>query len=192
MRPPYQLPLVLAFSLFYSSAVARDLPHLNITAVTHDDGDSVLQCWQLPTPFDISSTPGVANGSYVFLGPVANATLTVVPANSDGGRHYAQPQWVHFITGLAHITLPRSSDEARINGGKYGLLWAGDTRDVRKCGHSTFYHEESVTLALMAENGDEPEHEVVRLGPCLPEDLLGLADLGDKEPIARLVVEINI
>lgn len=160
-------------------ALASDiLPHLNVTAVTHANGESVLQCWQLLERFRVSSSSGVANGSYAFLGEVANATLTIIPANSNGGRHYADPQFVHFITGLAHITLPHGSDEAWINGGKYGLLWAGDTRNVSKSGHSTFYHEESVTLALMMPGGKEPKHMTVREGACLPEDLLGMAELG--------------
>lgn len=107
--------------------------------------------------------------------------VTVIPANSNGGRHYAQPQWVHFITGLAHITLPKSSDEAWVIGGKYGLLWAGDMRDVSKHGHNTFYQEESTTLALMTVGGAEPEHIVVREGGCLAEDLRGYGQLGDKK-----------
>lgn len=176
------LALGIAFvSSRIATAVDHDLPYLNVTAVTHANGVSVLQCWQLLKPFEISSSPGVANGSYAFLGDVANATITIIPAESDGGRHYAQPQWVWFITGLAHITLPGSSDEAWIRGGKYGLLWAGDTREQSECGHSTLYHEESVTLALMTENGEEPEHKIVRQGGCLPQDLLGLAALGVRE-----------
>ncbi|KAK6078124.1 small secreted protein [Seiridium cupressi] len=179
---PYEMKALRPGVLVYAAvATARDLPYLNVTAVTHAKGESVLQCWQLPYPFGISNAPGVANGSYAVIGEVANTTLTVIPANSDGGRHYADSQWVYFITGLAHITLPNSSDEAWINGGKYGLLWAGDPSKFSKHGHSTFYHEQSVTLALMTEGGKEPKHEVVRQGACVPDDLLGMAALGERE-----------
>ncbi|KAI1857305.1 uncharacterized protein JN550_013331 [Neoarthrinium moseri] len=173
--------LSLALSILRMAVRATSLPYLNVTAVTHAGGESVLQCWQLPSPFAVSASPGVANGSYAFLGAAANATLTVIPARSEGGRHYAQPQWVHFVTGLAHITLPTASDAAWIRGGKYGLLWAGDTPNRSRGGHSTYYWEESVTLALMTPDGEEPAHRVVREGACLLEDLVGMAGLGVRD-----------
>lgn len=173
--------LVVLWRAITIALASTPLPHLNVTAVTHFNDESVLQCWQILDRFSVSDSPGVANGTSTFLGEVVNATLTIIPANSDGGRRYAEPQFVHFITGLAHITLPTSSDEAWIQGGKYGLLWAGDTQNVSRSGHSTFYHEESVTLALMTPGGAEPIHRVVRQGACLPQDLIGTAELGGKD-----------
>lgn len=116
------------------------------------------------------------------LGETANATLFVVPAGSDAGFHHAEAaQWVIFVTGLAHVTLPRSSDQAWISGGKYGLLWAGDLAGTSGQGHRTFYHEQTVGLILPTRHGREPAHTVVRQGACLPQDLLGLATLGEEE-----------
>lgn len=124
--------LIVMVSAVLSIAVHHDV-YLNITAVTHINGESALQCWQLPAPFRTSLAPGTANGSYVLLGDqTSEATLTVIPAGLDGGLHHAEPQWVYFVTGLAHITLPLSSDQAWINGGKYGLLWAGDGANVSR------------------------------------------------------------
>lgn len=71
------VPSILFSILFHALDIAaRDLPYLNVTAITHANGESILQCWRLFTPFGVSYLPGVANGSYAFLGPVANATRT--------------------------------------------------------------------------------------------------------------------
>ncbi|KAK6205839.1 Chitin synthase, class 3 [Pestalotiopsis sp. IQ-011] len=173
-------------SVLATAAAAQDRVYLNVTALTPIDGESALQCWQLPSPFS-PSMPNVNNNnnssSYGLpLGETANATLFVVPAGSDAGLHHTEAaQWVIFITGLAHVTLPRSSDQAWISGGKYGLLWAGDLAGASGQGHRTFYHEQTVGLILPARHGREPEHSVVRQGACLPQDLLGLATLGEGE-----------
>ncbi|ETS87617.1 hypothetical protein PFICI_01445 [Pestalotiopsis fici W106-1] len=173
--------LVVIFSAVLSTA--HHEVYLNVTAVTHINGESALQCWQLPGRFRASLEAGAANGSYALLGDkAANAILTVIPAGSDGGFHHAEPQWVYFITGLAHITLPLSSDQAWINGGKYGLVWIGDRANVSRLGHRIFFAEQSVTLSLLSEDDREPTHTVVRQGACLPQDVLGLATLGEKCP----------
>lgn len=39
-------------------------------------------------------------------------------------------RWVVFLSGLAHITLPHSNAEARVNGGKNGAILALDTAAV--------------------------------------------------------------
>ena len=55
---------------------------------------------------------------------------------------------VLFTSGLAHVTLPNSSDEAWIQGGKYGLIVAADTPDVSGDGHFTEYPGDADTVAL--------------------------------------------
>jgi fatty acid/phospholipid biosynthesis enzyme len=42
---------------------------------------------------------------------------------------------VIFLSGLAHITLPNSTAEAWVSGGKTGAILALDTADVSALGH---------------------------------------------------------
>ncbi|KAF7536323.1 hypothetical protein G7054_g4622 [Neopestalotiopsis clavispora] len=98
----------------------------------------------------VQDVVGTRYGERVVRGDqTSKAALTVIPAGLDGGLHHAEPQWVYFVTGLAHMTLPLSSDQAWINGGKYGLLWAGDGANVSRLGHRTFYSEQSVLSACL-------------------------------------------
>ena len=53
---------------------------------------------------------------------------------------------VAFLSGLAHVTLPNSTGEAWITGGKYGLIVAAD-RDATD-GHFTRYPSAEDTIAL--------------------------------------------
>lgn len=171
-------------SILATVAAAHDRVYLNVTAITPIGGESALQCWQLPSPFSpLAANVNNNSSSYGLpLGETANATLFVVPAGSDAGLHHAEAaQWVIFVTGLAHVTLPRSSDQAWISGGKYGLLWAGDLAGASGQGHRTFYHEQTVGLILPTRHGREPAHTVVRQGACLTQDLLGMATLGEEE-----------
>lgn len=70
-------------------AVARADQLFNITALTGRGGISVLECWQLTTPFVTSDVPGVIGTSTLELGDMANATYTVIPPRFDGGLHNA-------------------------------------------------------------------------------------------------------
>ena len=73
-----------------------------------------------------------------------------------------------FAAGLAHITLPRSSDEAWVSGGVYGLLFAADTAEVSIDGHKTEYPSSLQTVALQipTQDGKIPPHKVLHSGPC--------------------------
>jgi len=53
---------------------------------------------------------------------------------------------VAFLSGLVHVTLPNSTGEAWITGGKYGLIVAAD-RDATD-GHFTRYPSAEDTIAL--------------------------------------------
>lgn len=86
---------------------------------------------------------------------------------------YASHRWSWFISGLGHIQLLNSSDEAWIVGGKYGLVYADD---VDTYGHYTTFpsKEETVLLGLPTADGRRPDHEVLHEGACTWEDLLGI------------------
>jgi hypothetical protein len=73
---------------------------------------------------------------------------------------------VHFLSGLAHITLPQDpTKDLWIVGGKGGLLFAVDTQGL---GHLTTYpsDRETVAIAVPFQDGAVPEYEVVKDGAC--------------------------
>lgn len=84
-------------------------------------------------------------------------------------------RWVVFLSGLAHITLPNSTVEAYVPGGKHGAILALDTADVSKSGHITTYPSNEVTTSLEIPLGEEgvPAHRVLYQGPCKGAELSG-------------------
>lgn len=103
--------------------------------------------------------------------PLIPSAYTILPPRFDGGLHTAPvPQIVHFVSGLAHITLPSSlpdgtTQELWVIGGAGGLLFAADTTGS---GHVTRYPSDRETVGIVApfEGGRVPEYEVVREGAC--------------------------
>lgn len=81
-----------------------------------------------------------------------------------------------FLTGLVHITLPDSKDEAWIQGGKYGILIAADTKNVSETGHITNFPGGSDTVvAQFPITGNVlPAHKVLYSGPCKLDELIGM------------------
>ena len=98
-------------------------------------------------------------------------TFTVLPPRFDGGLHRAPANqyapslyiWfpfpkpirrhidkflrlVAFLSGVVHVTLPNSTEEAWITGGKFGLIVAAD-RDASD-GHISRYPSAEDTVAL--------------------------------------------
>ena len=74
---------------------------------------------------------------------------------------------MHFVSGLAHITLPHDdTQELWLLGGKGGLLFATDTTGE---GHVTTYPGYEVTVGVLApfEGGVVPEYEIVKEGGCM-------------------------
>lgn len=147
---------------------------LNITAITAENDASVLECWALQPPFSISSTPGIKGSQIVSLGTTGsnNITYSVTPPRSDGGLHNAPvPQYVLFLNGLAHVTLPtNSTSEAYILGGNLpsALIFANDLANLSTQGHRTTYPsgQETVALAFPPTDKATPEHNVLYDGPC--------------------------
>ncbi|KAH9043929.1 hypothetical protein EDB85DRAFT_733685 [Lactarius pseudohatsudake] len=158
-----------------SSSVFSPPPYLNVTALTAHGGVSVFECWQLLPGFATSSQTGTAGASILQLGNLANASFSVIPPGFNAGFHSAPAkQWVVFLSGLAHVTLANSTDEAFINGGKNGLIFAADTSDVSLKGHSTNYPSKEETRAIQIPTGGLiPQHTVLYNGPCKGKQLLG-------------------
>ncbi|TFY77615.1 hypothetical protein EWM64_g6398 [Hericium alpestre] len=142
---------------------------LNVTAITAANGSSVFECWALNPGFNHSNQPGTAGASSLQLGDLANASYSILPARFNAGMHGApNVQWVVFLSGLAHVTLPNATDEAWIPGGRNGVLFAADVPSVSKYGHQTEYPSGDETLALQipTADGKVPDHVVVHAGPC--------------------------
>ncbi|OQE43512.1 hypothetical protein PENCOP_c003G04369 [Penicillium coprophilum] len=149
---------------------------LNITVLGARHNRSTLECWALQSGFETSVQPGQAGSAALDLGTIGgNASFTVLPAGFDGGRHNAPAlQWVVFLSGLAHITLPNSTTEAWIEGGKNGVILALDTADVSALGHFTTYPSQDQTTSVLIPLGEKgvPGHQVLHKGPCQGEELL--------------------
>ncbi|KAK5991881.1 hypothetical protein PT974_05268 [Cladobotryum mycophilum] len=173
-------PLLWATAAATGGAVLDSAPTtlaLNITAINGRNGESVLECWQLKQKFTSSATPGTAGALSLTVGDASKVTYTIIPGQFDGGLHNAPAaQLVHFISGVAHITLPSSKDEAWIHGGKYGLIAAVDTAAVSKTGHRTQYPSmaDTIGLQLPLNNWSAANYTVLHSGACGEDELTAL------------------
>ena len=70
-----------------------------------------------------------------------------------------------FLSGVAHVTLPSSTDDAYLVGGADGVIIAIDTTGS---GHNTSYpsNQETRALQIPFTHGIIPPHVVVHSGPC--------------------------
>lgn len=84
-------------------------------------------------------------------------------------------RFVFFSSGLIHITLPNSTDDVWIHGGKYGLIIAADTSDVSALGHRTEYPSAADTVALQVPiaQGTKFNHRVLHQGACTENEMAG-------------------
>ncbi|KAI0842020.1 hypothetical protein F5Y06DRAFT_258836 [Hypoxylon sp. FL0890] len=150
---------------------------LNMTTLTGRDNVSVLECWQLTTPFVKSDVPGVSGTQTLNMGDLSNATYTVIPPRFDGGLHRAPfKQYVWFVTGLIHLSLPNGTDEAIVNGGRYGLIFADDTSDISGWGHRTQYPggDETVAIQIPVKDNVRPPYKVLHGGACTLGETVGV------------------
>ncbi|KAB8239408.1 hypothetical protein ETB97_004729 [Aspergillus alliaceus] len=171
MFSPALITTLLATTI---TAAATTSPHtLNVTVIAAQNNHSTLECWALEPGFTPSTQSGTAGDPVLSLGAgTRNMSYMIIPAHTDGGRHNAPTiQWVTFLSGLAHITLSHSDDEAWIPGGKHGTILAIDTADVSAEGHNTEYpsEEATVTLALPVER--VPRHRVLYGGACVESEM---------------------
>ena len=79
-----------------------------------------------------------------------------------------------ILSGTLRITIPNSTQQVDVHGGKYGLVIAADTPDVSKIGHvsSIVGKEELTMLMIPTAKGEIPPHRVIHGGPCEEHDLM--------------------
>ncbi|PWY87672.1 hypothetical protein BO70DRAFT_332787 [Aspergillus heteromorphus CBS 117.55] len=155
------------FSLLFATTATATIPStLNITTITAHNDQSAIECWALDPGFTTTDQAGVSGTASISLGPVAgNVTNIIVPGAFDGGSHNAPAlQWVIFLSGVAHVTLPHSDDEAWIVGGRNGAILALDTADVSVDGHITQYPTQESTVAVEVPLVQVPGHRVLHGG----------------------------
>jgi hypothetical protein len=81
-----------------------------------------------------------------------------------------------FLSGLARISLPNSNSEAWVQGGKYGILIAADTKAVSKDGHITDFpgRDQTVIAQFSFVDGKLPEYKTLYDGPCSFNEMIGM------------------
>ncbi|KAI1346655.1 hypothetical protein F5Y01DRAFT_16839 [Xylaria sp. FL0043] len=169
------------FALSWLLAGAASM-NLNVTAISARNGSSTLECWQMNTPFDNPTQPGLSGTAQLLLGATSSLSYSIAPPNLDRGLHNApQKQWVAFLSGVAYITLPDDdTTDAYIPGGPFGLIFAADTEDLSSKGHRTQHIglTESVLFEMPTADGKVPEHHVLHLGPCDAKEIAGIRGYG--------------
>lgn len=75
----------LLAALLHSAAALQ----LNITALSAANNSSTLECWQMETPFTISTQQGTAGSAQLSLGNISTMSYSVLPAQFDAGVHNA-------------------------------------------------------------------------------------------------------
>ncbi|KAK1139335.1 hypothetical protein N8T08_001106 [Aspergillus melleus] len=155
-----------------TAAAASTNSTLNITVIGAHNNQSTLECWALAPGFAHSTQPGTEQNMLQAMGPAAgNVSYMVIHPRTDNGLHNApSAQWVIFLSGLAHIALPHSHEEAYIRGGKYGAILALDTPD-KSDGHLTDYPSDEETVAVEVPLAKVPGHRVLHGGGCRGEEL---------------------
>ncbi|RSL38168.1 hypothetical protein CEP53_015112, partial [Fusarium sp. AF-6] len=116
-----------------------------------------------------SSQDGLAGSSALFLGDLINATYTVTPSGVEGTLHNAPlPQFVLVLSGVAHVTLPNSTDEVWIHGGRDSLIIAVDTAEVSAHGHLTAFPgpDPTVMMQIPFRGWSSLRPTTLHLGPC--------------------------
>lgn len=96
---------------------------LNITAISAQNGLSVLECWQILPGFATSSQAGTTGASILQLGNIANMSYSVIPPGFNAGLHNApSPQYVSSRTSTHSPTL---TIETSTLTGKMGCIYIG-------------------------------------------------------------------
>ncbi|MBE3049692.1 hypothetical protein IMZ48_45790 [Candidatus Bathyarchaeota archaeon] len=72
-----------------------------------------------------------------------------------------------------HITLPNSTDEAWIHGGRYGIVIGADTPDISTLGHNTDYpgDTETVGIEVPLRADADFDYTVLHEGPCSDDEV---------------------
>ena len=81
-------------------------------------------------------------------------------------------RYVVFLSGLTHVTIPNSKEEAWFRGGQHGLIIAADTADVSPLGHISSTEDKSVDgLQIPTAGGKTPAHSVLHPGVCRASEM---------------------
>lgn len=171
--------IIVSLSIWTASVLALPTTYpipsrLNITTIGAANGKSTLECWQLSAPLVPSSQPGTAGAAIAQLGETGATSYTLLPPHYDGGLHNAPAvQWVVFLSGLAFVSLPNSTETATIPGGRNGLILAVDTKNVSTLGHITMYpsKKETVAIQIPTKDNEIPAHMVLHVGPCRRDEM---------------------
>lgn len=73
---------------FVIASLAAQL-QLNVTAISARDGLSTLECWEVDSPFYISSDTATAGAMVSHLGNVSTLSWSVAPPGQYVGLHNA-------------------------------------------------------------------------------------------------------
>lgn len=164
----YYLSYLLLFTLPQCSAPQL----LNLTAIAARHNASTLECWQL------TNAPSVFAGAvnYPLTNSIGGFVGVIAPQTHIGQAWASHAQFSLFLSGLGHITIPDSNHEVWIEGGKYGMMIAADTRELSAKGHITDFPGRDTTVIAQwpCAGGVVPEHVVLHEGPCGMEEMLGL------------------
>ncbi|KZV95648.1 hypothetical protein EXIGLDRAFT_671918 [Exidia glandulosa HHB12029] len=161
------------FAVLLAAAAIVNAQTLNMTSITGRHGKSVFECWAFG-PFATSGQQGTVGALSLQLGNLANASFSILPPRFDAGQHNApNVQYVQFLSGVAHVTLPSSNETVFVIGGSKGLIFAADTIAVSGTGHLTAYPSDEPTRVLQIPtlNGVVPKHTVLHSGPCTGSEL---------------------
>ncbi|KAI0118571.1 hypothetical protein F4776DRAFT_260169 [Hypoxylon sp. NC0597] len=154
-------------------------PKFNITAVSAQNGRSVLQCWQIDKPFSYSHAL-LDNGIAILdFGDVSKMSYTFVPPQYKQEPHNAPfNQWLIMLKGLGYITIPDDDTaSAYITPGQ--VLFAADTADVSSKGHLSQFPgvTENIFVQIPTKDNQIPPHTVLYSGPCKPAESAHLSAL---------------
>ncbi|RYO78110.1 hypothetical protein DL766_003405 [Monosporascus sp. MC13-8B] len=151
-------PLILG--LLMTGAAAME-PPFNVTAISARYGKSRIECWQLDSPFTVSTQPGIAGGGAARLGDVSEIT------------------WVAALSGLGYITVPGDKSNGLYGAGGE-ILFVADTANVSLQGHRSLYPgvTETIVLQIPTRNGEIPSHNVLHQGPCSASEVARGRGLG--------------
>jgi hypothetical protein len=173
--------LITAYEDHLPHNVTTVTTYYNITAIVEENRLSVFQCWQLPQPFFLLIYDGPLNALQLALGDACLIYYGEIPPTFDHSAHNAPViQWVFFLSGITHVTLPNTTvgpeTELWIQGGKYGAVFAADTADIGDFGHITTHSSDASTTLLQigVKDNEIPEHRFLYNGPCRWSEMAGV------------------
>jgi hypothetical protein len=85
-------------------------------------------------------------------------------------------RFVFYTSGLIRLSIPNTTEEAWVHGGKYGLIYAQDLANASSTGHLTEYVSEEATVVMVTPlaSGTELKHTVLHSGGCTWAEMAGL------------------